>query len=413
MPTDARPIPSLEAIRRCFPTLGGRTAFMDNAGGSQVPACVADAIRDYMLTHSVQLGADYEASRQCASVVNAAHAFIETFMGAGGAGRVALGASTTALCNMLADAYARAGGGARNEVIIAEQGHESNVGPWARLAERGWTVRTWRFDREAQRSHLDDLEALLSDRTRIVAVAQVSNLLGEIDDMRRIARMAHAVGARVVVDSVAYAPHRALDVQAMEADWCVYSSYKVYGPHMAALFGAHEAFDELEGPHHFFLPKSAIPYAFEPGGVNHEGCAGLLALREYLAPLAGVESADEMDRAAIERAFDAMTALELPLQERLLGYLHDHPRVHLIGTAHAGPSRVPTVSFTHDSKSSKEIARGANAEGLGVRYGHFASHRLCTALGLDPADGVVRASLVHYNTMAEVERLIEYLDRTL
>jgi cysteine desulfurase family protein (TIGR01976 family) len=413
MPTTTMRTPDVDAIRKQFPTLAGETAYLDNAGGSQVPACVADAVRDYMLTTYVQLGADYAVSRASSQVFADAHAFIRAFMGGDGAGEVALGSSTTAMCFLLADAYARRGAGERNEVIIAETGHESNVGPWARLAERGWTVRTWKVDPDAQRAPIEALEGLLSERTRIVAFPHVSNVLGEIEDARRIARLAHDAGARVVVDSVAYAPHRAIDVRAMEADWCVYSTYKVYGPHMAALFGTHEAFAELEGPNHFFIPKDAIPYKFELGGASHEGCAGLLALRDYLATLAGVAGADAVDRAAIERAFEMMTALELPLQARLVEYLAAHPRVRLVGPATSGRERVATVSFVHETKSSREIAQAANAAGLGIRFGHFYAYRLCVALGLEPDDGVVRTSLVHYNTTDEVERLIAFFERAL
>jgi len=406
-----------ERIRSFFPALGAPTVYLDNAGGSQVPRVVADAMRDYMLSTYVQLGADYEVSKRSTRTVSDAHAFVKRLVGGEGAGEVALGSSSTALCHLLADAYARAGAGQRNEIVVAESGHEANVGAWTRLEQRGWRIRWWRIDPDSHETRIEDLESLLSDRTRLVAFPHVSNLLGGIEDVCEITRRAHAAGARVVVDGVAYAPHRAMDVGAWGVDWYVYSTYKVYGPHMAALYGTHEAFAEVEGPNHFFIPPKEIPYKFELGGASHEGCAGLLALRDYLRALvgdAGAEASSEpIDRAAIERAFERMTALELPLQRRLISYLREKAGVRIIGPATDDASRVATVSFVREGSSSRRIAEAGNAEGLGFRYGHFYAYRLCEALGLEPEDGVVRVSLVHYNTLAEVDRLIEFFERTL
>jgi len=401
-----------QRIRDQFPTLAaGPDVYLDNAGGSQVPHAVADAIRDYMLTSYVQLGADYATSKTSTETIERAHDFTESLMGAGDAGKVALASSTTSLCQMLADCYARAFDAERNVFVLSEQGHEANVGPWARLADRGWEIRWWRADPETGAVSRDDLNDLLDERVRILAFPHVSNLLGDVLDVRAITKAAHDVGARVVVDDVAYAPHRAMAVADWGVDWCIYSTYKVYGPHMAAMFGMHKAYAELEGPNHFFIPKDAVPYKFEPGGCSHEGCAGLLALGDYLSLLAGERG--QATRATVEKAFAAMTALELPLQKRLIEYLRTRDDVRIIGPERTDDSRVATISFVHRTKSSREIAVAANERGLGIRYGHFYAHRLATALGLDPEDGVVRTSLVHYNTMEEVERLIRFFDEAL
>ena len=257
---------------------------------------------------------------------------------------------------------------------------------------------------------LAGLERLLSPRTRIVAFPHVSNLLGEIVDVQGIVRLARQAGARVVVDGVAYAPHRAMDVAAWDVDWYVYSTYKVYGPHMAALYGKHEAFAELSGPNHYFIPDHEIPYKFELGGAIHEGCAGLLALGEYLSFLTGRE---RVDRVTVTEAFEVMTRCELPLQERLIGYLLEHPRVRIIGPDTADRSRVGTVSFLHRDLPSHRIAEAVDRENIGIRNGHMYAHRLCRALGIDPDDGVVRVSLVHYNTIEEIDRLIEVLEEVI
>lgn len=408
MPTTASP-PDLDQIRARFPALDQDTLFLENAGGSQVPADVVEAMTAYLSRTYVQLGAPYALSQHCTRIVADAHEDVRVLMNATDVGQVVLGHSSSALFRMLADCYApiiEPG----DEIVVHEAGHEANIGPWLRLEERGARIRWWRVDPETGASSLEALREVLSPRTRLVAVTHVSNLLGEIVDVAAVTAAAHAVGARVVVDGVAYAPHRAIDVAALGVDWYGYSAYKVYGPHVGALFGRTEAFAELVGPNHFFVPRDEVPYKFELGGVAHESCAGLLALRAYLQFLAGREV---YDRRTVTEAFAVMEALERPLQARLVAYLEAHPRVRIVGPAHADAGRVATVSFVHAEASSASISHVANERQIGIRFGHMYAHRLCTALGLDPEDGVVRVSCVHYNTPQEIERLIEVIDPVL
>jgi cysteine desulfurase family protein (TIGR01976 family) len=399
-------------LRRSFPALGSAELLLDNAGGTQVPRAVADRVRDYMLSCFVQVGADYATARAATATVARARTAVAALLGAG-PGQVALGPSTSALCAMLADCYRRAPRTTRNEIVVSEAGHEANAGPWARLAREGFEVRTWRLDRARQECPIEELERLVSDRTLLVALPHVSNLLGRIERLEEATAIAHRAGARVAVDGVAYAPHRALDVAAWGVDWYVFSIYKVYGPHMAALYGAKDALAEVEGPNHYFVDRRDVPYKLELGGVLHEGCAGILGLCDYLPAVVDRAPEAPLRRQTVVEAFAAFDALERPLTERLLGYLRGRDDVRIIGPAEAGERRVPTVSFVHATRSSKEIALAANAAGLGIRYGHFYAHRPATALGLDPDDGVVRVSLVHYNSPEEVERLIAFFDAYL
>jgi cysteine desulfurase family protein (TIGR01976 family) len=402
-------MPSVADVRAWFPTLTEDFAFLENAGGSQVPAVVADAVRDYMLSSYVQLGAGYDHSLRATLVNEAAHAFIETFVNAGAAGKVVLGPSTTALTTILAGSYGetiRPG----DEVVVAETNHEANAGPWARLERYGAKVRIWKVDPETFECPLAALEEMLNERTRLVALPHVSNLLGHIVDLKAVCDAAHRVGARVVADGVAYAPHRAIDVAAWGVDWYVYSTYKVFGPHMAALFGRHECFAEVAGPNHFFIPRSSIPYAFELGGASHEGCAGLLGLRPYLRFLAGREPDD---RATVVAAFDEIERLELPLQARVIEYLKSKPGVRIVGTGRSDNSNVATISFLSGKVPSDRISAHTDSRRVGIRHGHMYAYRLCQALGIAPEPGVARISVVHYNTDAEVTRLIEALDEIL
>lgn len=395
--------PDLEAIRRRFPALGGDWALLENAGGSQVPRQVADAIRDYMLESYVQLGAGHPMSDIATATVDRAHAFVNELMGGSEAGSVILGPSTTQLCHLLAECIApslRPG----DEIVLAESGHEANIGPWLRLAGRGATIRWWKCDPSTGECTADELDRLLGPRTRIVAFPHVSNLLGGIADLPAILARIHAVGARAVVDGVAFAPHRLMEVGAWNVDWYVYSTYKVFGPHMAALYGRHDAIAELEGPNHFFVPRDRVPYKFELGGVNHEGCAALLALGGYLSFLAGARSEALPDRATIAAAWARMTELEAPLQSRLLEALRGSPEIRVVGPLDASVDRrVPTVSLLVAGRRPSEVVAAAHANQIAIRHGHMYSHRLCTAMGIDPDQGVVRVSAVHYNTIDEIE----------
>ena len=410
MPTPSE-LPTLARLRREFPALAGDVVFLENAGGSQVPACVADAIRRYMVESYAQLGAGHPMSRRATATVEAAHVFARTLLNAR-RGHAMIGSSSTVLLNMLAHCYGQVLEPG-SEIILAETGHEANLGPWKRLESVGAKVRWWRLDPDLMVCPLDALDDLLNDRTALVALPHVSNLLGGIVDLPVIVRKAHDAGARVVADGVAYAPHRAVDVDAWDVDWYVYSTYKVYGPHMAVLYGRDDALAELPGPNHFFVPQDDLPYQFEPGGPSHEGCAGLLALGDYLKLLAGVDAAAACDRAVVTQAFAVMEQLERPLITRLLAYLQAKPGVRVIGPPEPGPARVGTISFVHESLTSREIAAALDRTEIAVRHGHMYAWHLCRALDLDLEDGVLRVSFVHYNTLEEIERLIAALEDIL
>lgn len=369
-----------------------------------MPRQVADAIRDFMVESYVQRGAGYRLSQNVTRVVDEARQMACDLVGAGDTGAMTFGATTSSLMRMLADAYAdtlREG----DEIVVAEAGHEANVGPWVRLEKFGARIVWWRIDPTERRARVEDLEPLLSERTRIVAFPQVSNILGEVTDARAVADLAHQVGAEVVVDGVAFAPHASVDVQALDADWYVFSFYKVFGPHMAALYGKHEAYARLVGPNHFFVPRDAVPYKFELGAPPYELCAGLVGLRDYLRMVGGPVGSD---RERFVRAFRTMLTMERPVHRHLVDRLSSWPGVRMISSSQ--PESVGIVSFVHERLSSQEIAEAAWAEQIGIRHGSMYSNRLISALGLDPEDGVVRVSLAHYNTVEEIDRLLAVLE---
>lgn len=427
-------------FRALFPATQSPTAFLDNAGGSQLPAVVIDAMSRYLKENFAQTGAEYAESKRASATVKRAHDYLKVFMGAvpsanaqspvpnASLGEVIIGPSTSQLCRMLADCYADILSSG-DEVVLCETAHESNFGPWARLAKFGVEIKTWKisgatmFGEQVESvmspQRIAALKSLLNDRTRIVAFPQVSNILGEVVDAAAIIRIVRerAPNAKVIVDGVACAPHRAIDVAALDADWYVYSTYKVFGPHAAVMFGKADAMAELTGPNHYFIPKTEVPRKFELGGTNHESCAGIAALEDYLSQAVrgwgGVPHPPE-PRAIVERAFHAFEVIENDLQKHFMEWLTQQPAFRVIGPTAADSSRVCTISFVSTrGRSSKSIAQACNEQNLGVKHGNFYAYRLCEAVGIDPIDGVIRASFAHYNTHEEVDRLLAVLHQSM
>jgi cysteine desulfurase family protein (TIGR01976 family) len=404
----------LERVRRAFPALSDRFVFMDNAGGSQCLGAVADAVRDYMLRRNVQLGASYAVSLEASAAVLEGRRALARLVGASDDRQVVLGSSTTQLLSNFAHALSdRLQPG--DEIVVTNADHEANIGPFRRLERRGVVIREWQIDPTSLRLRSQDLEPLLGDRTRLVCMTHCSNIIGSIHDVHDVARRVHAAGARLLVDGVAYAPHRQLELQRFEADYYVFSLYKVYGPHVAALIAPVSHLEELSNLNHFFL-EDEVPYKLQPGNVCYELVASLPALEGYLLGLgdAAGHSSAAPDEGALERAFAGIAAHEAALAERLLRFLRTRSDLTLIGDPDSDPTRrVPTVSFVPHAKSPEAVVRAVDPHGIGIRHGDFYARRLAEALGLTKRGGVVRVSMVHYNTLDEVDRVIEALERAL
>ncbi|MFL5332897.1 MAG: aminotransferase class V-fold PLP-dependent enzyme [Geminicoccaceae bacterium] len=394
----------LEFVRARFPGLASPWAFMDNAGGSHVLANVGDRVRDFLLTTPVQHGASYEPSREAAARVAATTARIAAMIGAARPEEVVVGGSTTFLLQQLARAMAsslRPG----DEIVVTDVDHESNIGPWRALESRGVVIREWQVDPQSLELDLAALDRLLGPRTRLVCVTHCSNVLGTVMPVPEIARRAHAVGAELCIDGVALAPHRNVDVQVLGCDWYVYSFYKTFGPHQAVLWGRYQRLLELDSLNHFFIGRDRVPYKLQPGNVNYElawGCAGI---PDYLAELTAHHGAD---------AFELIAAHEEALTARLLDWLTARNDVRVIGRRSADRQhRVATVSFVVEGRRSEDIVASVDRARVGIRHGDFYARRLVEHLGLADRGGVVRVSMVHYNTQAEVDRLIAALDQAL
>lgn len=414
-PRSAPPIPAalqLDYVRAQFPALTSDWIFLDNAGGSQTLQRVSDRIGEYLLTSNVQLGASYAVSQTASERVTQAAQAVATLINAADPGEVVMGGSTTLLLRILSLCLGKTWQPG-DEVIVTHCDHEANIGCWLDLAQQGIGVKFWKTNPETLMLDLADLEPLMSERTRLVALTHASNLLGSIHPVRAIADFVHQRNALICVDGVAYAPHRLVDVQALDVDFYVFSFYKVYGPHYAALYGKRSHLLAMPGINHFFIPQSAIPYKFQPGNVNFELSYGMIGLCDYLSDLAQHHEGESVAadlRTQMVQAFERISQHEEALAVRFLEFLRSQSRVRIIGCREGDRHRrVPTISFVVDGVDSATIPPQVDRHRIGIRYGDFYAHRLVQDLGLAPQNGVVRVSMVHYNTLEEVDRLIQVL----
>jgi cysteine desulfurase family protein (TIGR01976 family) len=399
----------LDFVRKQFPALADGFVYFDNAGGSVVLKSVAERVYDYLTTTSVQTGASYAHSQRASQRLAEARARFALMVGASRPEEIVIGPSTTVLCQNLARAM-RGRLKPGDEIVVTAFDHESNIGPWRWLEAFGIVIKVWGVDRESCEIDLDALEALMTPRTRLVAVTHTSNILGTINPIAEIVRRVHARGAEIAVDAVAYAPHRAIDVVALDVDYYIFSFYKTYGPHLAMMYGKYEKLLELDWLYHYFYGKEAIPQKLEQGNPNYELAWGAAGIVDYLDALGGGTG----DRAAITRAFDDIAIQEAALGERLLSYLRARNDVRIFGRRDSdSASRVPTISFKVEGRDSAEIVRAVDEAGIGMRFGDFHSKGLVEALGASAQSGVLRVSMVHYNTLCEVDRLLTRLDQVI
>jgi cysteine desulfurase family protein (TIGR01976 family) len=404
---------NLESIRAEFPALAGGTVFLDNAGGSQVLRRVADRVRDYLLTSSVQLGASYAASVAAGDKVLAARRAVAELINAPFDDEVVMGGATTALMFMLTQAL-MSGIQPGDEIIVTDTDHEANIGGWMRLQQAGAVVKVWQVNRDSLALELPDLDRLLGPRTKWLAMTWASNILGTVNPVDEVARRVHALGARLCVDAVAYAPHRLVDVQASGADVVVFSFYKVFGPHYAVMWVRRELLLSLPSLNHFFIGQDVLPYKLQPGNVNYELSYGCIGIHEYLCDTGTALGAGGTPRQRMQAAFDAFERHEDLLCEQLLGWLRGRKGVRVVGHAAARDGRrVPTISFVVAGQAPQAIVRHVDRFDIGIRHGDFYARRLIEALGLQSRGGVVRVSMAHYNTPAEIGQLVRHLDEVI
>ncbi len=299
-----------------------------------------------------------------------------------------------------------------DEIIVTRMDHDANVAPWLRIAEdRSLVVKWLDFDPSTFEYNLAELDRLLTDRTKLVAVSHASNVLGTINDVAAVARQAKAAGALVFVDSVQFAPHGVIDVRAIGCDMLVCSSYKFYGPHYGILWGRLALLESLT-PYKVRPASDSSPGKFETGTKSREALAGILGAIEHFEWIGtewGGAAATHSRRERIVAGLNATRRYEDTLARCLIEKLSALPnvKIHGITAAEALSRRVPTISFTVAGKTPAEVAAALGAHNINVWHGHNYGVEPCRRLGLLETGGMVRLSIAQYNTSEEIKKFFE------
>jgi cysteine desulfurase family protein (TIGR01976 family) len=404
------------ALRRQFPALaiedGGRpVALFDGPGGTQVPASVIAAIGDYYRTSNANHDGPFLTSRRSDAAALEAHQAMADMLGAASADEIKFGANMTTLTFHVSRSIG-ATMAPGDEIVVTILDHEGNVGPWKAIAaDRGLVVRTVDIRVSDVTLDLATLDAVLGPRTKLVAVGWASNAVGTINPVAEIIRRAHAVGAWTYVDAVHAAPHVSIDVRAIGTDFLACSTYKFFGPHAGVLYGRAEVLDGL--PAYKLVPATD---RFETGTGNFEGLAGVTAAVEYLAGVGvayGGAAGGASRRERVLAGMGAIRAYEMDLYRRLATGLDAIRGLTMYGITDRArfDERTPTAALRLDGVAPRAVAEALGADGIAVWDGDFYATGLIDRLGLTDTGGVVRIGLTHYNTAAEVDRLVAALGR--
>ena len=413
-------------VRERFPALqrqtrsGHRQVFLDGPGGTQVPQSVSAAMVRYLHESNSNIEGEFEPSAATDRLIATAREYAGAFVG-GQADCITFGQNMTTLNFNLIRALGRTLA-AGDEIITTELDHEGNVSPWLLLAaDRDLVVRTVRV-RDDLTLDMDDLDAKLSDRTRVVAFTLASNAVGTLTPAGEIARRAHEVGALAWADAVAYAPHRRINVTALGCDAVLCSPYKFFGPHLGMSWLRPDLAENL--PAERVRPASNKPagHRFETGTLSHEALAGFVAAIEYLADPAGEHAAGGQNgghdggydaqtvAAALDRTYQASQAWETALAEHFLAAVADIPGVRVAGPQTADADlRVGTFGLILDELDVTRTARALGELGIYTWNGDFYATGVVEHLGLQDRGGLLRAGIVHYNTTEDVDRFADAL----
>lgn len=389
------------------PSLEGYAHF-ENAGGSYPCAPVVQRLHDYYRRLKVQPYYAYPASTEAGEWMDASHVRLAEYLGVT-AEEVHFGPSTSQNTYVLGQALRqllKPG----DQIIVTNQDHEANSGAWRRLTREGVVVREWCVDPASGELQIAQLDALLTDRTRLLVMPHASNVVAHINPIAEAAAKARAAGAIVVVDGVAWAPHGLPDVPSLGADVYLFSLYKTYGPHQGLMVVRHDLLERLGNEGHYFNatdPRKRLV----PAGADHAQVAAAQGIAEYFDALDAHHGGKSANGRA-QRVRELLRSAELAILPQLLDYLATQKSVRLLGPA-AASQRAPTVSFVTKVAPPDQLAARLAQHKIMAAHGHFYAKRLVEALGVDAATGVVRVSFVHYTSAEEISALITALDAVL
>ncbi len=417
----------LDTVRSQFPALsiadnGVPRIYFDNPAGTQVPQSVAEAMSDCLLKTNANLGGYFASSEEAGSVVDAARVAMADFLNAPSPDELVFGHNMTTLTLHISRSLGRLFKPG-DEIVLSQMDHDANVWPWVMLArDLDLTIKWMPFNTESFEFDLEVLDDLLSDRTRLLCVGGASNLTGTINDISSICDRARDAGVITYIDAVQSAPHVATDVQEIGCDFLVCSAYKFFGPHQGILWGRREILERLE-PYKVRPAPEEIPGCFETGTQSHEDFAGVAAAVDYFAWIGSTMAQDYASRwshlsgrsQTLHAAMDFLFDYEKSLAEHLINGLNQFDGVTIQGITddQAMQRRVPTVAFTHDRIGSETIAEALAKKNIFVWSGHNYAIEVAKALGIYETGGAVRVGPVHYNSHAEIDRLLGELEPVL
>lgn len=409
-----RPL-DVEYVRSQFPAFCdarlAEWAHFENAGGSYACRQVIDRLTGFYRHTKVQPAYPFPVSVRAATAMERSYRRLAAWMGVG-TDEIHFGPSTSQNTYVLARAF-RSMWREGDEIVASTQDHEANAGVWRRLAPTGITVKEWRVDPEKGTLDVADLDELLTERTRLVAFPHASNVVAAVNPVREVVARVSAVGAKVVVDGVSYAPHGLPDIGELGVDVYLFSAYKTWGPHQGVMFVRRDLAERLGNEGHYFVAADDLRHKLVPAGSDHAqvaACAGVVDYLDDLYVHHGGREASAVERG--REVHDMLGAHETNLLGRLLVYLSDRDDLRVVGPTDP-TRRVPTVSIVPYNKSITKVAKSLLGSKMMVGSGDFYAPRLLKEMGIAPDPGVLRMSFIHYTTESEIDRLIEALDRAL
>ncbi len=401
--------------RSQFPALSEQVnnqpaVFFDGPGGTQVPERVITAISDYLRHSNANTHGAFLTSNRTDAIIEDSRQAMADLLGCG-ADEIMFGPNMTSLTFGLSRAIGQSLS-AGDEIVITRLDHDANVAPWLALRELGIVVNEVDVDVEDCTLDMEDFARKITSKTKLVAVGFASNAVGTINDIPAVVKMAKAVGAMVFVDAVHYAPHAPIDVKALDVDFLACSPYKFFAPHSGTIYGKREHLDRLK-PYKVRPAGEDTAGRWETGTKNHEIMAAITAAVDYLAEVGNRDAGTPFAtrREALTHAMTAIQAYERELSDYMIPRLLAIPGLSFYGITDSERfgSRTPTVAIRMAKHTPREVAEALAAKGIFVWDGNYYAVNLTERLGLEELGGMVRIGLVHYNTTAEVDRLIDAL----
>jgi len=414
----------VDLVRQQFPQLDRPAIFLDNPAGTQIAKTSLDRINRYLLENNANHEGMFETSRKSDEILHEAHVAMADFLNASRPEEIIFGNNMTTLTLHMSRSLAR-NLQVGDNILVTRLDHDANIAPWMLVAEdKGCNLLWVDIDVEDGTLDLDSFAQALEKKPKIAAFGYASNLLGTVNPVKKLTKMAHDAGALVYIDAVQYAPHGPIDAQDIGCDFLACSSYKFFGPHAGILYGKYDLLNELKA--YKVRPASnELPYKFETGTQNHEGIAGVLGALEYLEWLGrqfGAEQESAWKEAGfsgrkleLKKGMSAMQAYETTLSKTLIEIVQSvaGTRIYGITDVNRLDERVPTVSFTVEGKDPEQLADAIGREGIYVWNGHNYALAIVERLGLLEAGGMIRVGPVHYNTLDELARFGEVLAKVL